>query len=305
MFKNGDIICFLGDSITASGLWMAEAYQQIGTSLDIKCYNCGVSGWRASMANELLYAHCLSKNPTKVVVMFGVNDIERICYADSYTKEDKGSVIKEAMEIHKQSMESIVKSCLDFGAEVILCTPVPYDETNDWETENFTCQKGLDECARFVYELAKKYQCHIVDFRRRLLPLIPSKKVISPDRVHPTPYGYHVMGQIFLSEMDIIDEVDFETPFVFEPWNKARYDVECPINLLDYVDYCVYFGVDKLHGWGQAQKLEETKKRYDEMPNKEDYTARAYKLFIDSSHIKERMINELVRLTVYPPKYNS
>ena len=27
MFKDGDILCFLGDSITASGLWESEVYQ--------------------------------------------------------------------------------------------------------------------------------------------------------------------------------------------------------------------------------------------------------------------------------------
>ena len=27
MFKDGNIVCFLGDSITAAGLWEAEVYQ--------------------------------------------------------------------------------------------------------------------------------------------------------------------------------------------------------------------------------------------------------------------------------------
>lgn len=45
MFKDKDVICFLGDSITANGLWMAEVYQELRKKYRIKCYNIGVPGW--------------------------------------------------------------------------------------------------------------------------------------------------------------------------------------------------------------------------------------------------------------------
>ena len=75
MFKNGDVICFLGDSITASGLWESEVYQHIRRHTDIKCYNCGISGGTAALASEYLHSYCLIKNPTHIFIMFGANDI--------------------------------------------------------------------------------------------------------------------------------------------------------------------------------------------------------------------------------------
>ena len=50
MFKDKDVICFLGDSITASGLWEAEIYQFLRKKYKIKCFTCGVSGSTATKA---------------------------------------------------------------------------------------------------------------------------------------------------------------------------------------------------------------------------------------------------------------
>ena len=50
MFQKNDIICFLGDSITANGMWMAEIYQTLRKTVPVKCYNCGVSGATAEQA---------------------------------------------------------------------------------------------------------------------------------------------------------------------------------------------------------------------------------------------------------------
>ena len=53
MFKKNDIVCFLGDSITAKGLWMAEVYQSIRKTCAVKCYNCGVSGITATKTSAI------------------------------------------------------------------------------------------------------------------------------------------------------------------------------------------------------------------------------------------------------------
>ena len=49
-----DRICFLGDSITAAGLWMKEVAQWFldnKSELEIGLYNCGISGARGREKN--------------------------------------------------------------------------------------------------------------------------------------------------------------------------------------------------------------------------------------------------------------
>lgn len=240
LFSDGDIICFLGDSITARGILCAEVYQTLGKSKRIKCYNCGVSGSTTRNANDYLYSHCLNYNPTHVAIMFGINDINRLYYAESCTAPDKQEQIRAAMELHKASYEQIVQKCIAFGARVILSIPVPYDEISDLPEENLHCQRGLDESAEFVRTLAEKYGCDIVDYDKTMRPMIP-EGVMSGDRVHPTDYGYHVMAQVFMRETGIIDECDFATPFEFEEWNKERYEAERALKDIYFVEYCAIF----------------------------------------------------------------
>ena len=83
MFWEKNVVCFLGDSITASGLWMAEAYQHLRRSHKMKIFNCGVSGGTATNALLHMHSQCLVYNPTHVVIMFGVNDIARTNYTPS------------------------------------------------------------------------------------------------------------------------------------------------------------------------------------------------------------------------------
>ena len=240
LFSDGDIICFLGDSITARGILCAEVYQTLGKKKRIKCYNCGVSGSSTKYAKDYLYTHCLNYNPTHVAIMFGINDINRSYYSDSYTSPGKETEIRSAMELHKICYEEIVKRCIAFGAKVILSIPVPYDEISDSAEENLHCQRGLDESAEFIRLLAEKYGCAVVDYDKVMRPML-TESVIGADRVHPTDYGYHVMAQVFMRDTGIIDECDFATPFEFEDWNKERYDAERALKDIYFVEYCAIF----------------------------------------------------------------
>ena len=82
MFQDGDVLCFLGDSITANGRWMAEVYQNLREKYGVKCYNCGVSGGMTEFALFYLDSQCLVHSPDYVVMMFGINDIYRELYTD-------------------------------------------------------------------------------------------------------------------------------------------------------------------------------------------------------------------------------
>lgn len=300
IFKNGDVICTLGDSITAGGLWMAEAYQHIGKHADVRFYNCGTSGSTATLAVDHIYNYCLSKNPYYVTVMFGVNDIDRWALSKAYDKEDSAQIVSAAVKRHAFKMEEIVRRIIEFGAKPILCTAVPYDEYNDVPEENLRCDYLLDECAEIVRALAEKYGCMLVDFRKRLLPYMTTLKPISYDRVHPTPQGYHMMGQIFLNEIGEIDNVDFDTPFTFEPWNQERYNVELILKRIHFIDYDLLYRFSNEDAISIPDKIEKCKSRYDAETNKKGYIALCCDAYINYKSTEDRLENELTRLTIYP-----
>ena len=250
MFKDGDVICFLGDSITANGLWMAEVYQNIKKHNQVKCYNRGVSGITATKTATFLHERCLCFNPYYVVMMFGINDVNINLYkkelaGDKETEEKK----KAAILAYKNSYEGLVKETIASGAKVILCTSTPYDDQNDKEEEALECMIGLYECVAYLRTLAEKYSCKLVDFMSVMQPMLTKANILSPDRVHPSSEGHHVMAQIFLKEIGLQAECDFDTPFVFEEWNRERYDAEKELNLVNFVEFCAFYKekyVDKI-----------------------------------------------------------
>ena len=83
-FENGSRVVFFGDSITARGTWMRRVleYYRKNTDIRFEMYNAGVSGDNATNATSRIYDTVLSYEPTDVVVMFGMNDVERNYYTE-------------------------------------------------------------------------------------------------------------------------------------------------------------------------------------------------------------------------------
>ena len=300
MFKDGDVICFLGDSITASGLYMAEVYERIGAECDVRCYNVGLAGGTASLAEEYLYGLCLSKNPTHVVIMFAANDIDISLYSADCTLPDKDMRRQAAIEEHKRAYEKIVRDCLDFGCEVIITAPIPYDEWGKSETENLYCQSALDECAEFAMDIAKKYSLRSVDFRTPFLSLMRERVLISEDRQHPTPEGYHVMAEIFLFTLGYTATVDFDKKFKPADWNRRRMATEKKLRLIDFIDYVWLYREAKEKSYGIQKKIELSRERYGELEYKFSYVPTAYRAYFEWRDKKDALTDELVRLTRYP-----
>lgn len=295
IFKDKDVICFLGDSITALGYWMAEAYQEIKKTTNVKCYNCGVAGSTAYKAEGYLYSNCLVHNPDWVVVMFGVNDIDRFAYDPAYTLPDKESRIETAMNRYKLAYEGIIKKVQAFGSKVIVGIPVPYDEVSDNGTENLKCQWGLDAAGNYARELAKKYGCLVVDFGAEFSRRLPDSTIMRNDRVHPTNHGMHIMAQTFLKETGVIEKEDFDAEFVFEDWNKERFDAEMKLHYLNFVQLCVFFEPTNPF-MDKDEIMKQTKERLAK--STDDYATRCYREYIERYPYRDVYMGELVRLTI-------
>ena len=294
MFKDKDVICFLGDSITANGLWMAEAYQELRKKYKIKCYNIGVPGGRIFMAEKCLYSRCLAFNPDYVTVSFGVNDVEHTYYADKYDGLTEDELKEKAFEIYNESYERVIKKIIDFGAQPIICIPSPYDNVNEKTVEKKDTQ---DRCIEFIRSLAEKYNCPVVDFKSVMQPMLKDRDIISGDRVHPTDEGQHIMAQTFLCDMGEQSEPDYDTPFEFEEWNRERYDKEQLLRWFNFVEYCAF-----IDNWADGKSTEDKKaevlKSYEGCEDKTTGVAGAFRDYPEMLDKKERIMEDIIRLTI-------
>ncbi len=234
MFNKKDTICFFGDSITADGSWEMEVFSHLKGA---KVYNCGSPGDNTSIALSRIYDTCLIYNPTHVVVMFGMNDCEReICNTPNFDKE-------KPFQKYAANMRKIVEIFQKFNVQVILCTPTPYDEITDYETENLYADSSLERFAAFIKDLAKQRGLPVVDFHKLVGQAMKQKGItaVCDDRVHPTTQGYHLLGQIFMAQLGLIDEIDYgEQPkFIGVMWDKLS--LERMISRMRYVEYGILF----------------------------------------------------------------
>ena len=216
-------ICFLGDSITRRGYWLAEVFEYLrkkGTVL----WNCGVSGDNATNCLHRVYTDCLQRTPDTVVVMFGINDVLR-------TPEGVGEKQEARLAKYKESMYTLTDMLDRAGVKVILCTATPLLDTGDGRDND-----GLARAAEIVRTLADERGYPCVDFFSYLLPMAGKEYAMLPDNVHPQPESHHYMAQFFMKELGWIEKMDVETPFL--PMNEeaqARFDIDQKIRELYFI----------------------------------------------------------------------
>ena len=298
MFKDRDVVCFLGDSITAAGYWMAEVYQVLRKKYKIKCYNCGVPGTVTGKALKYMSSECLIYNPDYVSVMFGINDIDITLYEeDKKCLSDIREKKQAAIDLYVKNYRNILNQIVSSGAKPIICIPIPYDYVSDVEKTNIPCQEGLDRLEPYLRELSKEYNCPLVDLKTSFTKFLGQKDIMCPDRVHPTPKGHHIMAQTYLCEIGESEKCDYETPFAFEQWNKKRFDVEQSVRSTNFVEFCMIFD----DGWAKDATFEEKKLRaqklYDETENKE--FGKEFLSYIENCEKRDKIRGEIVRLTVF------
>ena len=211
VFKDGETVCFLGDSISAGGrtqTMIADYYLTRFPERTIRFSNAGRSGDSAGGALGRLRQDVIDKKPTAVSIMFGMNDVGRGYYVASPTEAQlKGR--KQALDGFKANMEKVVARIRAEAAEpkLYFLTPSPFDQTVVLEKNNNQpgCNDGLGQCAMIVRELAAKNNGTVVDFHGPMTALNleqqkkdPKWTIVGGDRVHPGAPGHLMMAWLFL-----------------------------------------------------------------------------------------------------------
>lgn len=105
-FRDGETVCFLGDSITHGGRFHSHVYDYYLTRFPeraIRFVNAGVSGDSARGAMGRLAEDVIDKRPSAVVVMLGMNDVGRGNYVadpDAGKKADPAFTIIGPDRVH-------------------------------------------------------------------------------------------------------------------------------------------------------------------------------------------------------------
>ena len=107
LFRNQDTICWVGDSITASGLYHSYIHLYYSTrfpSLHLSFVNCGISGDNASGMMGRLDKDVYSNHPTVVTLSAGMNDVNRNLYSQTHDPTNAPVLQKQATESYKKNI---------------------------------------------------------------------------------------------------------------------------------------------------------------------------------------------------------
>ena len=173
-FKDGDRVCFFGDSITHAGFFIRRIYDYYRNTLNVKLemYNCGVSGNHAFHAIARMEKSLLNFEPTHVVMNFGMNDCGMWLYDGRKVDDECIRQRREQIDGCLKNLKTIADTLTQKGIEVIFCVPTIYDELT--ESDSFCLeghQAGLKECGDRIKVLAENYGGNVIDFNKPMLAL--------------------------------------------------------------------------------------------------------------------------------------
>lgn len=219
-------ICFLGDSITASGGYVYDLRAYFSGKKE-KCfvYNRGIGGNRAVMAPALMKDDVFSINPDYVVISFSANDVGIWLY-DTH-KETNTETLREREKRDREfydSFEKIVKILLSEQIVPVLMTPYPANtffkdkalaetlgdnsEKRDNIVSDFYCRDNMIALnnkfkvyAEKIKEISVKYNIGIIDVFADLSEKIHKTKgegIFGKDGLHLTQKGHDFVAQSIL-----------------------------------------------------------------------------------------------------------
>ena len=210
LFKNGQTVSFVGNSITHAGdfhHFIALYYATRFPNEKITFNNLGIRGDNTYSFLKRMDIDILQKKSDWYVVMAGMNDVNRLLY--NIDKQSDPEVQKQkqwALNDYKKNYEKVIQRLMLTGAKVVLQKPSIYDQTGDLPTPNQPgVNDALQKCTEIIDELAKKYKLQVVDYftlmndiNKKIQSVDPKKTIIGNDRVHPNSPGHFVMAYQFL-----------------------------------------------------------------------------------------------------------
>jgi lysophospholipase L1-like esterase len=194
--KQGEVIVFLGDSITQFGAQpngycrlIADAIAKNHADLGVKAVYAGVGGNKVPDLQARLDRSVLSQKPTLVFIYIGINDV--------WHYEMRAGTPKDKYEA---GLRDLVKKIKDAGATIVLATPsVIYERTdgsNASADKTYNWDTMLEEYSEISRKVAADNDLQLCDLHKAFVEYLkknnPDNKdrgILTMDGVHLNPAG--------------------------------------------------------------------------------------------------------------------
>ena len=198
--KKGEVIVFLGDSITAEGAdkggyikLFHDTLEVKHKDLGVKTMGAGISGDKVPNLQARVEKDVIARKPTLVFIYIGINDVWHFEMGpDKGTNPDK----------FEEGLKAVIGKITAAGAHVVLCTPSVIGEKTDGSNHN---DKKLDEYAAISRKVAKELKVPVCDLRKAFLvhlkennPTNKMKGVLTRDGVHLNAEGNRFVAEQML-----------------------------------------------------------------------------------------------------------
>ncbi len=198
--KKGDLILFLGDSITDCGrnrenpddlgpgypAMAATALSVLRPDLSLRFLNRGIGGNKTSDVLQRLEEDCIALAPSMVSVLLGINDVW-------HRTQNKGNTDAEMEENYRKILTRIREAL----GEIPLVILEPF-LTPDYTAE--IKREEVDRILPIVRRLAEEFNAAFVELDAPLgkaseaLPI----HALTKEGVHPTPQGHSIIAKHWL-----------------------------------------------------------------------------------------------------------
>lgn len=219
LFKNGDTVSFIGNSITHSGNfhhYIALYYATHFPNEKVTFKNLGIRGDNTNSFLKRMDKDILNGKSDWYIIMTGMNDVNRLLYNPDKNADPEIQKQKVwALNDYRKNYEKVIQRLLLTGAKIILQKPSIYDQTGSLPALNqFGVNDALEKCTEIIDELAQKYKLKVIDYftimkqvNQNLQNKDPKQTIVGNDRVHPGAPGHLVMAYQFLKSTGVTGPV--------------------------------------------------------------------------------------------------
>lgn len=242
-FRNGDRICFFGDSITDIGKWHRALILYYVTRFPertVSFVNSGSGGDNADNARRVrLEPEVVARNPNTVVVSFGMNDFGFREYGTNAAPE-KIAARAQRLRDYEANMTLLVDAIKARipNVRLYLMTPTPFDDVAVLPRpycEYPGANGGLVSASEIVVRIADKEGATLVDQNAAINDFYRQVRsrndavVFAGDRIHPNASVHFLMAVRFLEAQNaprVVSDVKLQEGRVVGARNATVTDIQ-------------------------------------------------------------------------------
>lgn len=269
-FKQGDRVCFVGNSITDGGHYHSYIWLYYMTHfpyVDMWMSNCGIGGDTSENILKRLDGDVFSKRPNVITLTFGMNDTGYYEYNGNNAENFGNGKVEWSKSMYKK-IEERLKGLPD--TRIVLIGTSPYDDTSKFNKDVFRNKNSyMQKIVAFQDSAAKANKWEFVDFNHPMTEMNhhfqqqdSTFTICGNDRVHPDNDGHMVMAYLFLKAQGMSGKkvadftINAKNGKIIEQENCKINNFTATHNVItfDYLANSLPLPLDTIaHGWGMKR----------------------------------------------------